>query len=264
MSSRDEFRILFVAVVVGRPGRAAVRELVPALKDELEAHLVVVNGENSAGGFGITSRTVAELRQAGAQVITTGNHVYDQREFVAEMASQMGVLRPANYPPGAPGAGHCLVEVDGERVLVMNLMGRLFLNDIDDPFRAADAILAEHSSVRIVLCDMHGEATSEKVAMGWYLDGRVSAVVGTHTHVPTADQRILPGGTAYITDVGMVGPRDSVIGVDRTAVIKRFLTGVPHRFEVASGPVTFNSVLITIDRLSGKATSIQRVDREHT
>ena len=264
MSSRDEFRILFVADVVGRPGRAAVRELVPALKDELEAHLVVVNGENSAGGFGITSRTVAELRQAGAQVITTGNHVYAQREFEAEMASQMGVLRPANYPPGAPGAGHCLVEVDGERVLVMNLMGRLFLNDIDDPFRAADAILAEHSSVRIVLCDMHGEATSEKVAMGWYLDGRVSAVVGTHTHVPTADQRILPGGTAYITDVGMVGPRDGVIGVDRTAVIKRFLTGVPHRFEVASGPVTFNSVLITIDRLSGKATSIQRVDREHT
>ncbi|MGH7777623.1 MAG: TIGR00282 family metallophosphoesterase [Candidatus Dormibacterales bacterium] len=262
MRPAEEFRILFVADVVGRPGRAAVRELVPALRRELAPHLVVVNGENSAGGFGVTARTIAELREAGAEIITTGNHVYDQREFVAEIGAQVGVLRPANYPAGAPGTGHCTVDADGEQVLVMNLMGRLFLNDIDDPFRAADAILAEHPTTRIVLCDMHGEATSEKTAMGWYLDGRVSAVVGTHTHVPTADQRILPAGTAYVTDVGMVGPRDGVIGVDREAVLQRFLTGVPRRLEVASGPVTFNSVLITIDRLTGKATSIQRVDRE--
>ena len=149
-----------------------------------------------------------------------------------------------------------MVDADGEPVLVMNLMGRLFLNDIDDPFRAADAILAANPGVRISICDMHGEATSEKQAMGWYLDGRVSAVVGTHTHVPTADARLLPAGTAYVSDVGMVGPRDGVIGVDKEAVLKRFLTGVPHRFEVASGPVTFNSVLITIDRLQGRATSI--------
>jgi metallophosphoesterase (TIGR00282 family) len=174
------------------------------------------------------------------------------------------VLRPANYPPGAPGTGHCLVDADGEQVLVMNLMGRLYLKDLDDPFRAADAILSQYDGVRIRICDMHGEATSEKQAMGWYLDGRVSAVVGTHTHVATADERLLPGGTAYVTDVGMVGPRDGVIGVDKAAVLKRFLTGVPYRFEVATGPVTFNSVLITIERFTGRATSIQRIDRLQT
>lgn len=259
-----EFRILFVADVVGRPGRRAVAALLPGLRQELEPDLVIVNGENSAGGFGLTSKTVAELLRAGADVITTGNHVYDQREFVGEILEEPNVVRPANYPPGAPGRGHLVRAVDGESVLILNLMGRLFLNDIDDPFRTADAILAQNPGVRIALCDMHGEATSEKVAMGWYLDGRVSAVVGTHTHVPTADHRILTGGTAYVTDVGMVGPRDGVIGMDRGAVLARFLTGVPHRFEVAEGPVTFNSVLITISRLTGQATSIQRVDREQT
>ncbi|MGH7903083.1 MAG: TIGR00282 family metallophosphoesterase [Candidatus Dormibacteraceae bacterium] len=264
MPDRDEFRILFVADVVGRPGRQAVRALLPALRRDLRPDLVIVNGENSAGGFGITAGTIAELRESGAEVITTGNHVYDQREFMADIESQVDVVRPANYPPGAPGRGHCVVEAAGERVLVMNLMGRLFLTNIDDPFRAADTILEAHPEVRIVLCDMHGEATSEKIAMGWYLDGRVSAVVGTHTHVATADGRVLPGGTAYVTDVGMVGPRDGVIGVDREAVIRRFLTGVPHRFEVASGPVTFNSVLITISRLTGHSTSIQRFDRVHS
>ena len=222
-----------------------------------------MNGENAAGGFGLTAKIANELMGYGAQVITTGNHVFDQKEFLTELPELDRVIRPANYPPGAPGVGVCVVEAAGERVLVMNLMGRLFLNDIDDPFRAADAILQQYADVRISLCDMHGEATSEKLAMGWYLDGRVSAVVGTHTHVPTADDRVLPDGTAYVTDVGMVGPRDGVIGVDKTAVLKRFLTGVPHRFEVASGPVTFNSVLITIERFQGRATSIQRIDRVH-
>jgi metallophosphoesterase (TIGR00282 family) len=211
----------------------------------------------------LTRNTVTEIRDAGADLITTGNHVFDQREFVPEIASVERVLRPNNYPPQAPGRGYCLLEADGESVLVMNLMGRLFLNDIDCPFRSADAILAAEPAAKIVFCDMHGEATSEKQAMGWYLDGRASAVVGTHTHVPTADQRILPGGTAYVTDVGMVGPRDGVIGVDKDAVIRRFLTGVPYRFEVAAGPVTFNSVLITISRLTGRATAIQRIDRDH-
>ena len=257
-----EFRILFVADVVGRPGREAVTALLPDLRRELEPHLTVVNGENSAGGFGLTVKTIAEIRRAGADVITTGNHVFDQREFVPLLDAQERVLRPHNYPPGAPGTGFCTVEADGEAVLVMNLMGRLFLNDIDDPFRAADAILEANPAARISICDMHGEATSEKVAMGWYLDGRVSAVVGTHTHVATADHRILTAGTAYVTDVGMVGPRDSVIGMHPEAVLSRFLTGVPRRFEVAAGPVTFNSVLITIDRLTGRATTIQRVDRE--
>jgi metallophosphoesterase (TIGR00282 family) len=263
-SVSQDFRILFVADVVGRPGRAAVKALLPGLREELQAHLTIVNGENSAGGFGLTGNTIRELKSAGADVITTGNHVFDQRDFLPEIPTQERVLRPANYPPGAPGMGHLLLDCDGERVLVMNLMGRLFLNDIDCPFRTADAILAQPPVPKIVFCDMHGEATSEKQAMGWYLDGRASAVVGTHTHIPTADHRVLTNGTAYVTDVGMVGPRDGVIGVDKDAVIKRFLTGVPHRLEVAGGPVTFNSVLITISRLTGRATSIQRIDREHS
>jgi metallophosphoesterase (TIGR00282 family) len=260
----DEFKLLFVADVVGHPGRDAVKAVLPRLREELTPDLVVLNGENAAGGFGLTAKIAEELKRSGAEVITTGNHVFDQKEFVNELPGLDRVLRPANYPPGAPGTGHCLLEAAGEQVLVMNLMGRLFLKDIDDPFRCADAILAEYGDVRISICDMHGEATSEKLAIGWYLDGRVSAVVGTHTHVPTADERVLPGGTAYVTDVGMVGPRDGVIGVDKEAVLKRFLTGVPYRFEVASGPVTFNSVFISINKFTGRATSIQRIDRLQT
>src|SRR2546423_5582139 len=263
MNGADDFRILFVADVVGRPGRAAVAALLPGLRAELEPHLTIVNGENSAGGFGITAATARELHASGAEVITTGNHVWDQKQFVEEIAQCERVLRPANYPPGAPGNGEMVVEADGELVLVMNLQGRIFLPDLDDPFRAADAILAAHPEARIVFCDMHAEATSEKLAMGWHLDGRVSAVVGTHTHIPTADQRVLPGGTAYVTDVGMVGPRDSVIGVNKDAALKRFLTGMPYRFETAGGIVTFNSVLVTISRPTGRAISIQRIDREH-
>jgi metallophosphoesterase (TIGR00282 family) len=264
MNGADDFRILFVADVVGRPGRAAVAALLPGLRAELDPHLTIVNGENSAGGFGITAATARELCASGADLITTGNHVWDQKQFVDEIAQVDRVLRPANYPPGAPGIGAIVMEADGERVLVMNLQGRIFLPDLDDPFRAADAVLAAHPGARIVFCDMHAEATSEKAAMGWYLDGRASAVVGTHTHVATADARVLSGGTAYVTDVGMVGPRDSVIGVQKDAAIKRFLTGMPHRFETASGVVTFNSVLVTISRRTGRATSIQRIDREHT
>jgi metallophosphoesterase (TIGR00282 family) len=263
--SADELRILFVADVVGHPGREAIKALLPGLKKELEPELVVLNGENAAAGFGLTSKLVEELRGAGADVITTGNHVFAQKEFVADLPTLERVIRPANYPPEAPGRGACLVEVSGRKVLVMNLMGRIFtIDSLDSPFRAADAVLAEHSDVRVVVCDMHAEATSEKTAMGWYLDGRVSVVVGTHTHIPTADARVLPGGTAYVTDVGMVGPRDGCIGMDKDMVLKRFLTGVPNRFVVASGPVTFNSVLVTISTPSGRATSIQRIDREHT
>ena len=258
-----EFRILFVADVVGQPGRDAVKAIVPALKQELQPHLTVLNGENAAGGFGLTAKIVAELKGAGADVITSGNHVFAQKEFVADLPKLERVLRPANYPPPAPGQGWCTLEVAGHQVLVMNLIGRIFLDSLDDPFRAADAILSAHPETRIAFCDMHAEATSEKTAMGWYLDGRVSAVVGTHTHIPTADARVLPKGTAYVTDVGMVGPRDGCIGMDKDVVIQRFLTGVPNRFVVASGPVTFNSVLVNIDASTGRATSIQRVDREH-
>jgi 2',3'-cyclic-nucleotide 2'-phosphodiesterase len=261
--SDDDFRILFVADVVGHPGREAVKAILPALKRELRADLTVVNGENAAGGFGLTAKIAAELKAAGADVITTGNHVFAQKEFVGELPGLDRVLRPANYPPPAPGQGWCQLEVSGHQVLVMNLIGRIFLDPLDDPFRAADAILAAHPDAKIVFCDMHAEATSEKTAMGWYLDGRVSAVVGTHTHIPTADARVLPGGTAYVTDVGMVGPRDGCIGMDKDVVLQRFLSGVPNRFVVASGPVTFNSILVNIDGSTGRATSIQRVDREH-
>jgi metallophosphoesterase (TIGR00282 family) len=258
------FRILFVADVVGRPGRAALAALLPRVQAEFEPDLTIVNGENSAGGFGITSATARELRAAGADVITTGNHVWDQKQFVDEIVHEEHVLRPYNYPAGAPGVGALVVEAGGEDVLVVNLQGRIFLPDLDDPFRAVDAVLAEHPDTRIAFVDMHAEATSEKTAMGWHLDGRVSAVVGTHTHIPTADARILPGGTAYVTDVGMVGPRDGVIGVQKEAALRRFLTGMPHRFETATGVVTFNSVLVTISKHTGRATSIQRIDREHT
>jgi 2',3'-cyclic-nucleotide 2'-phosphodiesterase len=254
---------LFVADVVGHPGREAVKAILPALKRELRPDLTVVNGENAAGGFGLTAKIAAELKGAGADVITTGNHVFAQKEFVGELPGLDRVLRPANYPPPAPGQGWCQLEVSGHQVLVMNLIGRIFLDPLDDPFRAADAILAAHPDAKIVFCDMHAEATSEKTAMGWYLDGRVSAVVGTHTHIPTADARVLPQGTAYVTDVGMVGPRDGCIGMDKEVVIQRFLSGVPNRFVVASGTVTFNSILVNIDGSTGRATSIQRVDREH-
>jgi len=260
----DDFRILFVGDVVGQPGRDALKSLLPPLRAELQPHLTIVNGENSAGGFGITAKTAAELRSAGADLVTTGNHVWDRQQFVEEIAGLDYVLRPYNFPPGVPGRGALQVDVDGQRVLVMNLQGRIFLPDLDDPFRAANEILAAHPKAEVIFCDMHAEATSEKIAMGWHLDGRTSAVVGTHTHVPTADNRVLPGGTAYVTDVGMVGPRDGVIGVEKEAALGRFLTGLPHRFETATGVVTFNSVLVTISTLTGRARSIQRIDREHT
>jgi 2',3'-cyclic-nucleotide 2'-phosphodiesterase len=259
-----DFRLLFVGDVVGRPGRQAVAGLLPALKKELEPDLTVVNGENSAGGTGITAATVAELLAAGADLITTGNHVWDQKQFLDEIGSLDRVLRPYNFPPGVPGRGALLIEVGGTPVLVMNLQGRVFLADLDDPFRAADEVLAAHGGqAQMVICDMHAEATSEKVAMGWHLDGRASAVLGTHTHVPTADGRILPGGTAYLTDVGMVGPRDGVIGMDPGIVLQRFRSAIPYRFAVAKGIVTFNSVLVTISRSTGRAIAIQRIDREH-
>ena len=259
----EELRILFVADVVGHPGRDAVKAILPGLKKEVGADLTIVNGENAAGGFGLTSKIASELNAAGADVITTGNHVFAQKEFLPDLPNLERVLRPANYPPAAPGRGSCVVDAAGRQVLVMNLMGRIFVDALDDPFRAADAILAANPEIKIVFCDMHAEATSEKTAMGWHLDGRASAVVGTHTHIPTADARVLTNGTAYVTDVGMVGPRDGCIGMDKDVVLQRFLTGVPNRFVVASGPVTFNSVVVTINGSTGRATSILRVDREH-
>ena len=246
--------------IVGKPGRRAVAALVPGLRRELALDIVVANGENAAAGKGMTSGTCKEIFSGGVDVITSGNHVWAQKEIIGYLETEAPVLRPANYPEGAPGRG--MVRFAG--LTVINLMGRTFMYEIDDPFRCADRLLEGVEPGAPVLVDMHAEATSEKIAMGWYLDGRVSAVVGTHTHVPTADARILPKGTALISDAGMCGPRDSIIGVEPEPVIRKFLTGMPARFPVAerSAIVQFNSVLVEVDEASGMARSIERVDRE--
>lgn len=253
-------RILFVGDVVGRPGRDAVAALLPVLKPELGVDFTIVNGENSAGGAGLTAEIARELREAGADVITNGNHVWDQRSFLKDIDGLDYCIRPVNLAPGNPGRGWVIAR----DVLVINALGRTFMNPVDDPFRAVDAVLTELGDrapvVKVV--DWHAEATSEKIAIAWHLDGRVSAVVGSHTHVPTADARVFPKGTAHVTDTGMVGPRDSVLGVDPEIIVARFLDGIPRRFEVAGGPVQFNSVLIDVDETTGRARSIARVDRE--
>ena len=252
-------RILLIGDVFGRPGRRAVGQVLPGLRRQLEVDLVAANGENMAGGRGMTRATLAELRQAGVEVITSGNHVWDQREMLTHLDAVEDVLRPLNYPPMAPGRGCWL----GSGVIVINVMGRLFMRAIDCPFRAVDRTLEQYGQLaRVRLVDFHAEATSEKMAMAWYLDGRVSAVVGTHTHVPTADARLLPGGTATVTDLGMVGPRDSIIGLQPSVAINGFLTALPQSFAVAESPLAqFNSVLVDVDDRSGLARSIERVDR---
>jgi 2',3'-cyclic-nucleotide 2'-phosphodiesterase len=251
-------RILFVGDVVGRPGRDAVTALLPKLRDELRVDLAIVNGENAAGGAGLTAEIARELQASGADVVTTGNHVWDQRQFVIEIESLDFVLRPINLPPNNPGRGSLVAK----GVLVANAIGRTFMNPADDPFRAMDELLSTDPP-KIRVLDWHAEATSEKLAMGWHLDGRVTAVVGSHTHVPTADARVLPNGTALVCDTGMVGPRDSILGMRPEIIVDRFRTGLPKRFEVADGQVVFGSVLIDADDATGKARSIERVDRMH-
>ncbi|MBI2764689.1 MAG: YmdB family metallophosphoesterase, partial [Chloroflexi bacterium] len=254
-------RILFVGDVVGRPGREAVQALLPGLRGELRVDLAIVNGENAAGGAGLTATLAHELKAAGADVVTNGNHVWDQRAFLKEIDGLDFAIRPLNLPPGNPGRGWMVAQ----DVLVVNALGRVFMGTYDDPFRALDGLLAElgDRAPRVRILDWHAEATSEKVAMGWHLDGRFSAVVGSHTHIPTADARVLPGGTAYVSDTGMVGPRDSVLGVQKEIVLERFRDMLPRRFEVAGGPSVFNSVLIDVDEATGRARSIERVDRVH-
>ncbi len=256
-------RILFVGDVVGRPGRRALARWLPELRAELTVDLVVANGENAAGGVGATPDTLRELKQAGVQAITLGNHTWRKRELVAAIDDFDDVARPANYARGVPGTGAILVALDdGRQVGIVNVQGRVFMAPTECPFTAADEALAKlREETPILLVDMHAEATAEKVAMGWYLDGRCSAVVGTHTHVQTADERVLPGGTAYITDVGMTGPVDSCIGVERQPAIDRLLTGMPKEFRVAKGPVGLNAVLIEADDATGRAQSIERVVR---
>lgn len=253
-------RLLFVGDVVGAPGRRILGARLARLKRDTGAHLAVVNGENAAGGAGITASTAAEIFAAGADVVTTGNHVWDKRDAAVLLADDPRVLRPANYPDGAPGRGAGVFDAGGVRVAVVNLMGRVFMPLVDDPFRAIDRILAEiASTAAVVLVDLHAEATSEKSAFAWHVDGRVAAVVGTHTHVTTADARVLPGGTAFITDVGMTGPHDSVIGVRKDQALTRFLTQRPVPYETADGDVRLAAVLVTADPRSGRATAIDTI-----
>ena len=254
--------VLAIGDIIGRPGREAVARLLPQLRREYGIDLVVANGENSAGGFGLTPKIADDLFGLGIDVLTSGNHIWDQREMLTGF-DHRPILRPHNYPAGAPGKGWLCFDL-GEKgqVLIGNVQGQLFMPPIDSAFKAADEVLRQGTPTTVTLMDVHAEATSEKIAMGWYLDGRASFVFGTHTHVPTADARIFPGGTAFVADLGMVGPKHSVIGMDREASLQRFLTGIPYRFKVADGPIQFNSVMARIDALSGRAASIERIDRE--
>jgi metallophosphoesterase (TIGR00282 family) len=255
-------RLLFVGDIVGRPGRELVRRGLAAVVARHRIDFVVANGENAAAGFGLTPELAEDLFAYGVHVITGGNHTWDKKEIVGYFAEQARLLRPANFPAGAPGRGHVVARAaNGVPVGVINVMGRVFMTALDDPFRRVlEELEAIRTDARLVLVDFHAEATSEKVAMGWHLDGRVAAVVGTHTHVATADARVLPQGTAYITDVGMTGPHDSVIGVERGAILQRFLTGLPQRFETATENPRLNGVIITADETTGRAVTIERIE----
>jgi hypothetical protein len=250
-------RILAIGDLVGRPGRQAISQLLPGLRQQYKLDLVIANAENVAGGVGITPDTARELLKDGVDVLTSGNHIWAQKEIIPFLDSDMPILRPLNYPPGVPGRGYLAAK----GVAVVNLMGRTFIGDFDCPFRAMDQLLARITE-KIIIVDFHAEATSEKVAMGRYLDGRVSAVLGTHTHVGTIDAQVLPKGTAYVTDIGMTGPIDSVIGDDTEAVIQRFLTKIPHHLGVGRGKTVLNAILVGVDDETGRATSIERISRE--
>jgi metallophosphoesterase (TIGR00282 family) len=259
-------RILFIGDILGHPGRRIVKEALPLLREELQPDLVLANAENAAAGFGITPSLVEELLDLDIAVLTSGNHIWDKKEIYPYFRDQVNgrLLRPANYAPDTPGRGLFIGKTAaGVGYAVMNLQGRIFMPPLDCPFRKADEVLRSiPEEVKIRIVDMHAEATSEKQALGWYLDGRVTAVLGTHTHVPTADETILPQGTAYLTDVGMTGPYESIIGMDRQAVIQRFLDQMPTRFEVAKGDVRLSGVLLDADPETGRTFSIQRVLRK--
>jgi metallophosphoesterase (TIGR00282 family) len=252
--------ILMVGDVYGEPGRTALGKLLPRIRQEYLIDLTIVNVENAAGGFGVTPALGRWFLDQGVDVMTSGNHIWDKKEVIPYIAKENLLLRPANFPAGTPGTGFITVKSGPHRVGVLNLMGRVFMLPIDCPFRRADEIVAElRRETPVIVVDMHAEATSESLAMGWYLDGRVSAVVGTHRHVQTADERILPRGTAYITDLGLTGPTDGVIGVDRDQIIQRFLTQMPIRFETAKGPAALCGVVVTVDPESGRASDIRRL-----
>lgn len=254
-------RVLILGDVMGRPARRAVRALVPPLVQKEEIDLVVANAENSAGGMGVDVKSAKELLGAGVHILTSGNHIWKKKEIYSYLNERDDLIRPANFPAGAPGKGWCVWQQDDVRALVINLQGRVFMpNHVDDPFRCVDDILQKHGrNIPLVIVDMHAEATSEKNAMGWYLDGRASIVYGTHTHVQTADERILPGGTAYITDLGMCGAMDSVIGMEKEPVIRGFISQLPRQFEVAQDNVMLQGVSVDIDKKTGKARDVRRL-----
>jgi metallophosphoesterase (TIGR00282 family) len=256
---------MFIGDTVATAGRAIVQQYLQGLQEEYGVDLTILNCENAAVGNGVTPKIADQFFDWGVDVLTSGNHIWNKKEILPYLNRNSRILRPANYPPDNPGRGAAIVRTrEGEEAAVINLQGRVFMPaDIDDPFRVADAELARlPDNIRIIFVDMHAETTSEKMAMGWYLDGRVSAVIGTHTHVTTADETILPGGTAYLTDSGMTGPFMSVIGVVKEDVIRRFLTAIPERFEPASQDARLNAVLIDVDSATGKARSIERIQRK--
>jgi len=251
--------ILSVGDIVGRPGRRAIQRLLPDLRRQYRLDLVIANAENAAGGIGLTPATAKELLDAGVDVLTSGNHIWAEKEIIPYLDGEMPILRPLNYPPRVPGRGYII----NNQAMIVNLIGRTFMGNSDCPFRAMDKLLAEvKPKPPVIMVDFHAEATSEKVALGRYLDGRVSAVLGTHTHVGTIDAQLLSRGTAYVTDIGMTGPSDSIIGDDVDAVIQRFLTMLPHRLSVGKGKAILNAILVGVDEDSGKATSIERIYRE--
>ena len=255
-------KILFIGDIVGQPGRRAVKELLPGLREAHALDFVIANGENSAGGSGITPKTAGEIFSAGVDVITSGDHLWDQKEVMELLASEKRFLRPLNYPPGVPGHGGGVFEIQNLKlkIAVLNAQGRTFMPPLENPFLlAAEEVKRLRAQARIIFVDFHAEATSEKIAFGRFLDGQVSAVVGTHTHVQTADEQIFPGGTAYLTDAGFTGPHESVLGREIEPVVKKFLTGMPQRFEVAKDRVILHGALIEIDDATGKAMKIQRV-----
>ena len=255
-------KILFIGDIFGEPGRRALERLLPRMRDDLALDLVVANGENAAGGLGLTARLAREIWGCGVDVITMGNHVWKQRDLLPVLDEEDRLLRPANFPPGVPGHGHVLLQAGGANIGVVNLQGRVYLNELDDPFRALDALLqGPLAGADCVVVDMHAEASSEKQALGWYVDGRAAAVVGTHTHVQTADEKILPGGTAYISDLGLTGPHRSVIGMDPKTAVRRFITQQPMRFRVAKGDVRLQGALVEINPDTGLAESITRISQ---
>jgi 2',3'-cyclic-nucleotide 2'-phosphodiesterase len=257
----SEIRLLFLGDIVGKPGRELVRRGLPSLIEHYNVDLVIANAENAAAGRGITREIGDQLLNWGVDVMTTGNHIWSQREAVDYIGTEPRLLRPANFPSGVPGNGSYLARTaEGRPVGVINVMGRVFMQELDNPFqRVLEEIETLRPRTRIIFVDVHAEATSEKMAMGWHLDGKVTAVIGTHTHVQTADEQILPGGTAYLTDVGMTGPHDGVIGVEKAAVIDKFLRGMPVRMETASGNPRLNGIVVAADETTGKATSIHRL-----